>query len=86
MSLGRTRLWQLGEVRWAAAATVLFAGGLAAWLAGGPWWAWGLLYAACYVCGGWQPGLAGLRALREKKLDVDLLMVAAALVPPRSGR
>jgi heavy metal translocating P-type ATPase len=40
------------------------------------WWA---LYLACYAAGGWEPGLAGLQALRDKTLDVDLLMVAAAI-------
>jgi heavy metal translocating P-type ATPase len=39
----------------------------------------GPLYAACYVAGGWEPALAGLQALRDKTLDVDLLMIAAAL-------
>jgi len=30
------------------------------------------------AAGGWEPGLAGLRALRARTLDVDLLMVVAA--------
>ncbi|WP_338022660.1 heavy metal translocating P-type ATPase [Allosalinactinospora lopnorensis] len=34
---------------------------------------------ACYACGGWEPALSGLRALRERALDVDLLMVVAAI-------
>lgn len=66
-------------MRWAAAALVLFLAGLAAQLAGGPHWVWWALFLACYVAGGWQPGLAGLQALQDKTLDVDLLMVAAAL-------
>ncbi|MQA01280.1 MAG: cadmium-translocating P-type ATPase [Streptosporangiales bacterium] len=74
-----TGFWQLSEVRWATAATVLFAAGLVSQLAGAPAWSWWALYLACYACGGWQPGLAGLQALREKRLDVDLLMVAAAI-------
>ncbi|PRC49757.1 heavy metal translocating P-type ATPase, partial [Mycobacterium sp. ITM-2017-0098] len=37
------------------------------------------LYLACYVSGGWEPGLTGLKALRRKSLDVDLLMVVAAI-------
>ncbi|NEE05776.1 heavy metal translocating P-type ATPase, partial [Streptomyces sp. SID7499] len=41
--------------------------------------AWGPLFAACYVTGGWEPGWEGLKALRDKTLDVDLLMVVAAL-------
>ncbi|MBB0232805.1 HAD-IC family P-type ATPase, partial [Streptomyces calidiresistens] len=48
-------------------------------LTGAPAWLWGPLYAAVYVTGGWEPALEGLRALREKTLDVDLLMVVAAL-------
>ncbi|WP_232283822.1 heavy metal translocating P-type ATPase [Saccharomonospora cyanea] len=69
----------LPEVRWAAAALVLFLAGLAVQLLGGPSWFWWALYLACYVTGGWEPALAGLKALREKTLDVDLLMVAAAV-------
>jgi heavy metal translocating P-type ATPase len=71
--------WSLPQVRWAAVATVLFLAGLAAWLASGPAWLWWTLFLACYAAGGWEPGLVGLRALREKTLDVDLLMVAAAI-------
>jgi heavy metal translocating P-type ATPase len=71
--------WSLPEVRWAALATAVFLAGLAAWLGGGPAWLWWTLFLAGYAAGGWQPGLAGLRALREKTLDVDLLMVAAAI-------
>jgi cation-transporting P-type ATPase J len=71
--------WSLPEVRWAAAATVLFLAGLAARIPGGPAWLWWTLFLACYAVGGWEPGLAGLRALRGRVLDVDLLMVAAAI-------
>ncbi|SIS23482.1 heavy metal translocating P-type ATPase [Williamsia sterculiae] len=78
-AIRRTRIWALAEIRWAAAAVVLFLAGLTAQLAGGPAGLWWSLYLACYVCGGWEPGLAGLRALRERSLDVDLLMVAAAI-------
>lgn len=66
-------------MRWAAAALVLFALGLGAQLTGGPTWLWWTLYLACYVTGGWEPALAGCQALREKTLDVDLLMVVAAI-------
>ncbi|MEU2182890.1 heavy metal translocating P-type ATPase [Streptomyces thermolilacinus] len=74
-----TRLSALPEVRWAALATVAFLTAFPLDLAGAPAWAWGPLYAVCYVAGGWEPGWEGLRALREKTLDVDLLMVVAAL-------
>ncbi|MDH6282938.1 heavy metal translocating P-type ATPase [Prescottella agglutinans] len=75
---GRTRPLALPEVRWAAAATALFALGLLAQFGGGPAWLWWALYLACYVTGGWEPALAGVQALREKTLDVDLLMIVAA--------
>ncbi|MFE0387549.1 heavy metal translocating P-type ATPase [Streptomyces bungoensis] len=75
----RTRILALPEARWAAAALVLFLIALPLYLAGAPAWAWGPLFVAVYVTGGWEPGWAGLQALREKTLDVDLLMVVAAL-------
>lgn len=37
------------------------------------------LFLACYATGGWEPGLAGLQALQRRTLDVDLLMVVAAI-------
>lgn len=75
----RTSLFALPEMRWASAALALFLLGLVVQLVGGPHWMWWTLYLGCYAAGGWEPGLAGLRALRDKTLDVDLLMVAAAL-------
>jgi heavy metal translocating P-type ATPase len=75
----RGELLRLPEVRWAALATGLFALGLVARLAPGPGWPAWTLFLACYAAGGWEPGLAGLRALRERTLDVDLLMVLAAI-------
>jgi heavy metal translocating P-type ATPase len=69
----------LPEARWALAATVAFLLGLTLDLGGAPGWAYGPLYAAAYAAGGWEPALEGLRALREKTLDVDLLMIVAAL-------
>jgi heavy metal translocating P-type ATPase len=75
----RAGAWSLPEVRWAAVATVLFCGGLLTELADGPGWLSWTLLLACYVTGGWEPGWAGLQALRDKTLDVDLLMVLAAI-------
>jgi heavy metal translocating P-type ATPase len=72
-------LFALPEMRWAAVSLALFLAGLAVQLPGGPAWLWWTLYLACYAAGGWEPGRAGLRALRDKTLDVDLLMVAAAI-------
>ncbi|MFJ8630469.1 heavy metal translocating P-type ATPase [Streptomyces sp. NPDC093568] len=75
----RTRLLALPEVRWAGAATALFLLALPLQLAGAPAWTWGPLYALSYATGGWEPGWEGLKALKERTLDVDLLMVVAAL-------
>ena len=75
----RTRPFTLPEVRWATVATVLFVLGLAAQFGTAPAWLWWSLYLACYVTGGWEPALAGLQAMREKSLDVDLLMIVAAI-------
>ncbi|KPC83976.1 MULTISPECIES: heavy metal translocating P-type ATPase [Streptomyces] len=75
----RTRVLALAEARWAGAALALFLLALPLELAGAPAWAWGPLYALVYAAGGWEPALSGLRELREKVLDVDLLMIVAAL-------
>ena len=75
----RTRIFALPEARWAAAALALFLSALPLQSLGAPAWAWGPLYALTYVTGGWEPGRAGLQALKNKTLDVDLLMVGAAI-------
>lgn len=72
-------MFALAEARWAAAALVLFLVALPLQLTGAPAWSWGPLYAAAYITGGWEPAWAGLTALREKTLDVDLLMIVAAI-------
>jgi heavy metal translocating P-type ATPase len=85
----RPGLWgvlTMAEVRWAMAATALFMVGGAFQLAGAPPMVWWAFYLACYVTGGWEPALAGLQALREKTLDVDLLMIVAALVAASIGQ
>ncbi|MET9798305.1 heavy metal translocating P-type ATPase [Nocardiopsis alba] len=74
------------EVRWALAALTLFLLGWSFQLAGAPAPLWWTLYLACYATGGWEPALAGLRALREKTLDVDLLMIVAALATASIGQ
>ncbi|MFI9595066.1 hypothetical protein [Nonomuraea sp. NPDC052265] len=78
-SAWRAGMWSLPEVRWATAATLLFAAGGICQLSGAPSWLWWGLYLICYAAGGWEPGLSGLKALRDKTLDVDLLMVVAAI-------
>ncbi|MFD4020430.1 heavy metal translocating P-type ATPase [Streptomyces sindenensis] len=75
----RTRLLALPEARWALASLLLFLLALPVHLLDGPGWLWGALFAATYVTGGWEPGWEGLKALKDKTLDVDLLMVVAAL-------
>ncbi len=75
----RTRILALPEARWAAAALALFLAALPLYLLDAPGWAWGPLFALVYAAGGWEPGWAGLQALRDRTLDVDLLMVLAAL-------
>jgi cation-transporting P-type ATPase J len=75
----RTRIFALAEARWAAVALVSFLLALAPHLLGAPAWIGGTLLALTYIAGGWEPGWAGLKALRDKTLDVDLLMVVAAL-------
>ncbi|ORV82355.1 heavy metal translocating P-type ATPase [Mycolicibacterium iranicum] len=75
----RVSAWTLPEVRFALAALGLFALGGLAQVTGQPAWLFWGLYLACYIAGGWEPGLAGVKALRARSLDVDLLMVAAAI-------
>ena len=85
----RSRWWDvlsMAEVRWAVAAAALFAVGGAFQLGGAPPVMWWTLYLACYLTGGWEPALAGLQALRERTLDVDLLMIVAALVAATIGQ
>lgn len=77
---------RLPEVRWAGFALFLF---LIAWplqLAGAPDWLWWALYLACYAAGGWGPAWSGITALRDKTLDVDLLMIVAAVAAASIGQ
>lgn len=76
----------LPEVRWAILATALFAVGGVCQLAGAPAPVWWVLYLGAYAAGGWEPALSGLQALREKTLDVDILMIVAALVAAGIGQ
>ena len=70
----------LPEVRWAALSVGLFLLALVAGLAGAPPVVVAAVFAGCYLAGGWEPALAGLQALRGKTLDVDILMVVAAVL------
>jgi cobalt/nickel-transporting P-type ATPase D len=75
----RAALWCVVSVRWAAVALALFLTGLVAQLNGAPQTVWWTLYLACYLAGGWGSAWAGAQALRNKALDVDLLMIVAAI-------
>jgi len=77
--LGVSGLWSVASVRWAVVALCLFLVGLAAQLLHGPPEIWWTLYLACYLTGGWSPAWEGIQALRSRTLDVDLLMVVAAI-------
>ncbi|WP_439032348.1 heavy metal translocating P-type ATPase [Gordonia terrae] len=77
---------RLPEVRWAAVALVLFLMGWALQLADAPQWCWWAAYLACYVTGGWGPARAGLRELADRRLDVDLLMIVAAVAAASIGQ
>ena len=70
----------LAEARWALLAAGLFALGGVLQLSGAPIVLWWAVYPACYVAGGWEPASAGVRALKAKSLDVDLLMIVAPLI------
>ncbi len=76
----------LSDVRWSAVAVVAFLLAAGASAAGMAAWVSGTLFAGCYASGGWKPGLAGLQALRHRTLDVDLLMVVAAVVAAAIGQ
>ena len=71
--------WDVDSVRWAALALAWFAAGSVAQLAGAAPWLFWTLYLACYAAGGWAPARDGVLALRDRTLDVDLLMVLAAI-------
>ncbi|MGV0604425.1 heavy metal translocating P-type ATPase [Mycolicibacterium sp. XJ1904] len=72
-------VWSVSSARWAAAALVLFFAGLATQLAEAPTALSWTAYLACYLTGGWSPAWEGVQALRARTLDVDLLMVVAAV-------
>ena len=76
----------LPEVRWAGMSLVAFLLALLLHAAGAPTAAAWVLFAVCYAAGGWEPALAGLNALRNKTLDVDILMIVAALIAAGIGQ
>lgn len=74
-----TWIWSLSSVRWAVLALGLMLSGVIAQVADAPPPVWWTLYLACYAAGGWQSALSGVQALRDRTLDVDLLMILAAI-------
>ena len=76
----------LSEARWAFLALALFTAGGVLQLSGAPQATWWATYLACYVAGGWEPARAGIQALRAGSLDVDLLMIVAAVVAALIGQ
>jgi cobalt/nickel-transporting P-type ATPase D len=82
----RSGLWAVPSVRWAAGALALFLAGLIAQAAGAPEGVWWTLYLASYAAGGWEPAWSGLQALRRRTLDVDLLMIVAAISAASIGQ
>jgi cobalt/nickel-transporting P-type ATPase D len=63
----------------AVGSAVALVAGAGADLAGGAQWLWAPVYCIGIVVGGWRPAQEGIRALGERRLDVDLLMVVAAV-------
>lgn len=80
------RSFDLPEVRWASIAVVLFVPALVLHLAGGPKAVEWVFWIGCYAAGGWEPGLAGVQELIGRRLDVDLLMVGAAVAAAAIGQ
>uniref|UniRef100_UPI00292D6E67 heavy metal translocating P-type ATPase n=1 Tax=Pseudonocardia sp. H11422 TaxID=2835866 RepID=UPI00292D6E67 len=78
--------WCVPEVRRAALSLAAFAVAVPADLAGAPAALVAAAYLVCYVAGGWEPAWSGLQALRERRLDVDLLMIVAALAAAAIGQ
>lgn len=77
---------EVSEIRLAGGATLLFLTAFGLHLAGAPTGATLPLYALCYAVGGWDPTVAGIEALRERRIDVDVLTVVAALAAAAIGQ
>ncbi|MEY1676281.1 heavy metal translocating P-type ATPase [Gordonia sp. ABKF26] len=84
-SLIRTGL-RLPEVRRAGIALALFLAGWLLQLGNAPEWSWWTVFLACYLSGGWEPTRSGLQELRQRRLDVDLLMIVAAIAAASIGQ
>ncbi|WP_461029511.1 HAD-IC family P-type ATPase, partial [Streptomyces sparsus] len=82
----RPTLLRLPEARWAALAAAAFLVGVGLHFGGAPGWTAWIAWTVCIAAGGWDPARSGLAALRERTLDVDLLMVVAALAAAAIGQ
>ncbi|WP_298800357.1 heavy metal translocating P-type ATPase [uncultured Pseudonocardia sp.] len=76
----------MAEVRWAAVSLAAFVVAVLLGAVGVAWPVVAGVYLVCYLAGGWEPALEGLRALRERRLDVDLLMIVAAVAAAAIGQ
>ncbi|MBN9113252.1 MAG: cadmium-translocating P-type ATPase [Pseudonocardia sp.] len=76
----------LPEVRYALLALAAFAVAVPAQLLDAPVALTATAWVVCYVAGGWEPAWSGLRSLRHGSLDVDLLMIVAALAAAAIGQ
>ena len=79
-------LFALPEIRWSALSMLAFVAAVTMRALGGPGVMTAALFTGCYLAGGWQPTRNGLRALRRRSLDVDALMVVAALAAAAIGQ
>ncbi|WP_296104191.1 heavy metal translocating P-type ATPase [uncultured Corynebacterium sp.] len=76
----------LPEVQWAVASLAFFLLGWGCQAIQTPVPVWWALFIACYLAGGWNPLISALQAIKNKKLDVDLLMILAAIVAAAIGQ
>ncbi|HOU40801.1 MAG TPA: heavy metal translocating P-type ATPase, partial [Promineifilum sp.] len=81
--LGRARVWLTPQRLQALLTAVTFVAMIAAWLlaraAAGPAWLAPALFAVAYVAGGAFGLKGGVESLMARTLDIDLLMILAAL-------
>jgi cation-transporting P-type ATPase J len=80
------RMADMPEVRAAVLSALLLGAGVLAQELGGPRTLIWVLYGGCYLAAGWTPTRIGLRAARRGAIDVELLMVVAALCAAATGQ
>jgi len=81
--LGRARVWLTPQKLQALLTAITFVAMIAAWLLGrtvaGPAWLAPALFAVAYVAGGAFGLKGGIESLMARTIDIDLLMILAAL-------